>query len=489
MRICPNLALEQALHEALLYVGEFIPIDVFFMEYFDAESSAARTIARADRTAGVSLDLLAPIPADVHLDEEMKSQTMVGKAAVFNHPSEISMASTMLRFHGYDEHNTSLLTMRLIDEGEAFGGLVALAVKRDAFTDEHARLLTSLAQPFTIALVNALQHRDVLLTKDRLVDENELFRNMTTRICGNLVLEEGLRACMEYLTGHIPGYVMYLQRFDHELGAMRLVARADTEKGERMDTLVPPPATARHAMKQAREEFLLDNLPPVLVFNDPENEPITRAMLDTLHLPLSSVMSLPLIVGDQPAGALALLAEGSDRFNEDHVRLYSTLKVPFFVAVSNTLRHMEVLELPERLNRRFALIRNNSLFFGSDDGAERGAAAFSVILSCYRIGLDPWEYLRDVLLKLNSTDFPQSRLEELLPENWAKQPKTGQNSARTRPGPNSSSGTRAPVERIRGSYRLISQLLLMGGRCRVCSHRFLSTTLLSTCSRRSRRCN
>jgi transposase len=76
---------------------------------------------------------------------------------------------------------------------------------------------------------------------------------------------------------------------------------------------------------------------------------------------------------------------------------------------------------PERLNRRIALVRKNSLFFGSDAGAERGAAAFSVILSCYRIGIDPWEYLRDVLLKLNSTDFPKSRLEELLPENWAKQ--------------------------------------------------------------------
>lgn len=76
---------------------------------------------------------------------------------------------------------------------------------------------------------------------------------------------------------------------------------------------------------------------------------------------------------------------------------------------------------PERLNRRIALIRKNSLFFGSDAGAERGAAAFTVMLSCYRVGIDPWAYLRDVLPKLNSIQFPQSRLEELLPENWAKQ--------------------------------------------------------------------
>jgi transposase len=76
---------------------------------------------------------------------------------------------------------------------------------------------------------------------------------------------------------------------------------------------------------------------------------------------------------------------------------------------------------PERLNRRIALIRKNSLFFGSDEGAERGAVAFTMVLSCYRVGIDPWAYLCDVLMKLCSTRFPKSRLEELLPENWAKQ--------------------------------------------------------------------
>jgi hypothetical protein len=47
-------------------------------------------------------------------------------------------------------------------------GLVALAKKRDAFTEQHERLLSSVAQPFTIALVNALQHREIVLHKNRL---------------------------------------------------------------------------------------------------------------------------------------------------------------------------------------------------------------------------------------------------------------------------------------------------------------------------------
>jgi transposase len=83
---------------------------------------------------------------------------------------------------------------------------------------------------------------------------------------------------------------------------------------------------------------------------------------------------------------------------------------------------------PERLNRRIALIRKNSLFFGSDAGAERGAVAFTIVLSCYRVGIDPWAYLCDVLTKLNSSRFPKSRLEELLPENWAKQHRSNTDS-------------------------------------------------------------
>jgi GAF domain-containing protein len=50
-------------------------------------------------------------------------------------------------------------------------------------------------------------------------------------------------------------------------------------------------------------------------------------------------MSLPLIFENQIVGALALLAEGDNRFTEDRVRLDAALKEPFFVAMSNTMQH------------------------------------------------------------------------------------------------------------------------------------------------------
>jgi len=75
----------------------------------------------------------------------------------------------------------------------------------------------------------------------------------------------------------------------------------------------------------------------------------------------------------------------------------------------------------ERLIKLIAIGRNNYLFAGSDAAGQRAAHAYSLVLSCYRLGMDPWAYLRDVLPKLGDTRFPASRLAELLPEAWLQQ--------------------------------------------------------------------
>ncbi|ADO73002.1 Transposase [Stigmatella aurantiaca DW4/3-1] len=75
----------------------------------------------------------------------------------------------------------------------------------------------------------------------------------------------------------------------------------------------------------------------------------------------------------------------------------------------------------ERLIRLIAIGRNNYLFAGSDAAGHRAAVAYTLVLSCYRLGMEPWAYLRDVLPKLGDTRFPASRLAELLPEVWLQQ--------------------------------------------------------------------
>ncbi len=68
--------------------------------------------------------------------------------------------------------------------------------------------------------------------------------------------------------------------------------------------------------------------------------------------------------------------------------------------------------------RGSAMGRRNFLFAGSDAGAHRLATLYTLMGSCDLADIvDPWAYLRDVLDKL-SRDWPQSRIDELLPRQW-----------------------------------------------------------------------
>jgi transposase len=71
----------------------------------------------------------------------------------------------------------------------------------------------------------------------------------------------------------------------------------------------------------------------------------------------------------------------------------------------------------ERRIRWVALGRKNYLFAGSDKGAERLAIAYTITGSCHMNGVNPLAYLTDVIEKLQS-GWPQSRLDELLPDVW-----------------------------------------------------------------------
>jgi transcriptional regulator with GAF, ATPase, and Fis domain len=87
----------------------------------------------------------------------------------------------------------------------------------------------------------------------------------------------------------------------------------------------------------------------VLVTNNPAEEPVALAILEGLGEPMSSAMSMPLFVKDQVVGTLGLIAEGKDRFKEQHAQLYATLRGPFFVAMSNALKHREIIKLKNLL--------------------------------------------------------------------------------------------------------------------------------------------
>jgi transposase len=68
--------------------------------------------------------------------------------------------------------------------------------------------------------------------------------------------------------------------------------------------------------------------------------------------------------------------------------------------------------------RAVAVGRKNWLFAGSFEGARRAALLYSLVQSCALIDVSPFDYLKDVLLRVAT--HPQRLIAQLTPQGWAR---------------------------------------------------------------------
>jgi len=85
------------------------------------------------------------------------------------------------------------------------------------------------------------------------------------------------------------------------------------------------------------------------------------------------------------------------------------------IAVSDSLRQ-SASSPKEHTSTSPAVGKKNWLFIGHPEAGWRSAVIYSIIVSCQRRGLEPWDYLRDVLTRLPA--MKQSEISCLLPANW-----------------------------------------------------------------------
>jgi transposase len=72
--------------------------------------------------------------------------------------------------------------------------------------------------------------------------------------------------------------------------------------------------------------------------------------------------------------------------------------------------------LTENAIRPSAVGKKNWLFIGHPDAGWRSAVIYSVIVSCRRRGIDPWDYVRDVLPRLPA--MKHAELSSIVPARW-----------------------------------------------------------------------
>ena len=257
LRICGNLEIEHAMSSFLNYIQDYMPADRLFLECYDKNKRVMRTIADATPEKGVSIDLITPLSEEARAFLKKKYKEGIPDPYYYEKPNEVSLTRELLAFHKQEAESVLVLPL---GTPSIPVGVVTLISTHSQYNEKHLELASLLKEPFQIAMSNALKHRNELKLFDR-----EFFFEVTKRICGTLEIEQGLHECLKYISNYMPAEKIYLQRYERELNAMRVVAGADHKSYEWMDQLVPVDNAANEKLIELMKVWPTGNLPPVLL--------------------------------------------------------------------------------------------------------------------------------------------------------------------------------------------------------------------------------
>ena len=182
------------------------------------------------------------------------------------------------------------------------------------------------------------------------VDEREFFSEASLRICSSLEIEKAMSLCVQYIKQFIPLDTIFLNLYEQDLGAIRTIATATSSVGKQLDRVTYLPEEARAGMDEKKRAFREEGAhKEVLIYNHPEDDPICRPMIEDFDIPDTSLMVMPLALEQDMVGRIIFVVQGKERYLAEHAHLVSLLKEPVAIAMSNALKHQEVLKLKELL--------------------------------------------------------------------------------------------------------------------------------------------
>ncbi|HXZ38874.1 MAG TPA: sigma 54-interacting transcriptional regulator [Thermodesulfobacteriota bacterium] len=182
MQVLSSLDIEVAMWRALKFLREFIPADMMFLHLYQRDLGAMRTIAMATPSEGKKIDRLHPLTKEVRTRVEERHPHVM----ILNEPELDPLGKNM--FQHFGTLDASGMVLHLDVEGERLGALSLVAMGRGKFSEEHARLMSLLNEPFAIAFSHALQHQEVLKLKDLLADDNRYLHRELFHLSGDEIV-------------------------------------------------------------------------------------------------------------------------------------------------------------------------------------------------------------------------------------------------------------------------------------------------------------
>ena len=192
LRVCGSLEIKESLRSAFEYLKEHIPLEALVLAIIDERLGAIRRIEHVSENVDLPPRII-PLPEGMPQKIAARNYSEpfivdIEKDVIFG------ALEPMVKFGG-DTH----LIVPLRIKGELIGGLTLRVSGEGRYGEEHLELAGCLAEPFAIALANALAHEEVLRYQAILVDDKrflnrELHGEATDGIIGG---NTGLRNVME----------------------------------------------------------------------------------------------------------------------------------------------------------------------------------------------------------------------------------------------------------------------------------------------------
>lgn len=176
------------------------------------------------------------------------------------------------------------------------------------------------------------------------MDETDFFKQATMQICSSLDIEKGLHRCIGHLARFIPISAIYLSQFEQDLGIIRCLAMVTREGEKKRLPSTPLPKEAVRLI-----ESTIRKGKHFVIVNQPENDPISQHLFKNFDLSDISIIIIPLVVEGKVLGAMGIMAKGKEPFTKTHESMLTQLREPFAIAMSNALRHKEIIKLKEML--------------------------------------------------------------------------------------------------------------------------------------------
>jgi transcriptional regulator with GAF, ATPase, and Fis domain len=192
LRICSSLEIKDSVRSTFEYLKEHVPLEALVLFIIDERLGAIRRIEHASENVALPPQLI-PLPEGML--QKIAARNYSEPFLVDSEKDEVLGAlAPVLKFEG----NTHLIVPLRI-KGELIGGLTLQTSGEGRYGEEILDLAGCLADPFAIALANALAHEEVLHYQAILLDDKrflnwELHGGAADGIIGG---NTGLRNVME----------------------------------------------------------------------------------------------------------------------------------------------------------------------------------------------------------------------------------------------------------------------------------------------------